>query len=190
MSHSWVRWISGGIILGLAGFLGFVLTQQVQSHRPLPVLAEPVSENADGEIEGFVYRHTEAGEIQWEIKAQQARIDESQRHAVLEGVHMRLFGKTGQQMELNAEEGTIDTATRNFDLHNRHNLIEIELANGYTILSSHIHWEDEDHAIRTSQPVTIHGHGLTITGIGLLGTLTTETLVVLDDVQVRVASSS
>lgn len=189
MSHSWVRWISGVIVLGMAGFLGFALTQQMQSHRPTPVLTEPVAENADAEIEGFVYRQTEAGTIQWEVEAQKARVDESQHRAILEGVRMRLFGETGQTMELEAETGTIDTATRNFDLHNRHDLIEIELANGYTILSSHIHWEDEDHAIRTHHPVTIHGNGLTITGVGLLGTLTTETLRVLDDVQVRIASA-
>ncbi len=173
----------------MVGFLGSVLTQHVQSNRPPSVLTAPVSENVDADIEGFVYRQTKEGEVQWEVKAQKARVDESQHRAILEGVHLRLLGKNGQKMELKAEEGTIDIDTSNIDLQNRHSLIEIALANGYTILSPHIHWEDEDYVIRTHKPVTIHGDGLTITGIGLLGTLTTETLTVLDDVRVRIASS-
>ncbi len=173
----------------MAGFLGFMLTQYMQSHRSSPVLTAPVSHNADADIRDFVYRHTEAGEVQWQVEAGKALVDESHHHAVLEDVHVRLFGADGQTMALKADEGIIDTVTSDFDLHNRYNLIEIELANGYTVLSPHIHWEDEDHAIRTSQPVTIHGHGVTITGIGLLGTLTTETLTVLDDVRVRIASA-
>ena len=174
----------------MVGFLGFVLTQHVQSQRSLPVLTVPVSEKADADIEGFVYRQTEKGEVQWEVEAQSARVDESQHRTILEGVLVRLFGENGQKMTLKAEEGTVDTVTNNFDLRNRHSLIEIALANGYTIRSPHIHWEDEKHAIRTHAPVTIHGHGLTITGIGLLGILTTDTLTVLDDVRVRIASST
>ena len=189
MSHSLIRWVSGGIILGIAGFIGFVLTQHMQSQRDLPVLTVLVSEKADADIEGFVYRQTEEGEVQWEVEADNARVDESQHRTMLEGVTVRLFGDNGQTMTLKADEGTIDTVTSHVDLRNRHSLIEIELANGYTIRSPHIHWEEEKHAIRTHAPVTIHGHGLTITGIGLLGILTTETLTVLDDVRVRIASS-
>ena len=188
MSHTLIRWVSGGAILGMAAFLGVALTQQVRSLRAPTVLTVPVSENADADIAGFVYRHTDAGEVRWEIKAQNARVDESQHHATLEDVQVRLFDAQGQTMALKAEEGTIDTVTSNFDLHNRHHGIEIEFANGYTVESPHIHWEDDEHAIRTHAPVTIHGHGLTITGVGLLGALTTETLTVLDDVRVRIAS--
>ncbi len=173
----------------MTGFLGSVLTQQIWFQPSTPVLTTSVPENADADIEGFVYRQIEEGGIHWEVEADTALVDESQHRAVLEGIHVRLFGKNGQKMELKAEEGTIDTATSNFDLRNRHNLIEIELANGYTILSPHIRWEDAEHAIRTNQPVTIHGHGLTMTGVGLLGTFTTETLMILDDVRVHIASS-
>ncbi len=188
MPHSLIRWVSGAIILSMAGFLGYVLTQHVRSSQPPPVLTATVFENADAGIEGFVYRQTEEGKVQWEVEAQKARANESQHHVILESVHVRLFGKDGQAMELRAEEGTVDTASSDFDLRNRQKVIAIELANGYTILSPHIHWADKEQEIRTNTPVTIHGHGLIITGIGLIGKLTTETLTVLDDVRVHVAS--
>lgn len=172
----------------MAGVLGFALTQQMQSHRARPVLTAPVSEHADADIEGFVYHHTEDGDVRWKVEARRARVDESQHHAVLEGVRVRLFGERGRTMALKADDGSLDTATGNFDLHNRHDPMEMQFANGYTVRSPHMRWDDEARTMRTHEPVTIHGHGLTITGTGLLGTLTTDTLTVLDDVRVRIAS--
>lgn len=188
MSRSWIRWILRGITLSLAGFLGYVLMQQVQSTQPLPVMTEPVFETTDAGIEGFVYRQTEEGRVQWEVEAQKAEIHESEQHVLLKQVHVRLFGNEGQDMQLEAEEGTINTANGDFDLRNQDELIAIELVNGYTILTPHVHWVDAEQTISTDRPVTIHGPGLIITGSGLNAELQTETLGVLDDVYVQITS--
>lgn len=188
MSRSWIRWVLRGLTLSLAGFLGYVLIQQMQLNHPPPVIIEPVFETTDAGIEGFVYRQTNEGRVQWEVEAQEAESHESQQHVLLKRVQVRLFAQEKQEMQLEAEEGTINTANGDFDLRNREDLIAIELANGYTILTPHIHWVDAAQTISTDKPVTIHGPGMIITGIGLVAELKTETLGVLDDVHVQLAS--
>ena len=188
MPRSWIRWILRGITLGLAGFLGYVLVQQTQLNHPPPVMTEPIVETAG--IEGFVYRQTDEGRVRWEVEAQKAESRESEQHVLLKQVQVRLFDRQGQEqeMQLEAEEGTMNTVNGDFDLRNQEDPIAIELANGYTILTPHVHWVDAEQTISTDRPVTIHGPGVIITGIGLVAELKTETLGVLDDVHVRITS--
>ena len=190
MPRSWIRWVLRGLTLSMAGFLGYVLMQQMQLNHPPPVVIDPVFETTDAGLEGFVYRQTDEGGVQWEVEAQKAESRESEQHVLLKRVQVRLFGRQGQEqeMQLEAEEGTINTANGDFDLRNQEDLIAIELANGYTILTPHVHWVDAEQTISTDRPVTIHGPGVIITGIGLVAELKTETLGVLDDVHVQLVS--
>ena len=188
MFRSWIRWILRGMTLCLAGFLGYVLMQQMQANHPLPVMTEPVFETTDAGMEGFVYRQTDDGRVQWEVEAQKAESHESEQHVLLKRVQVRLFGRAGQNMELKADEGTINTASGDFELRNEDELIAIDLVNGYTILTPHVHWVDAEQTISTDRPVTIHGPGLIITGNGLVAELKTEKLGVLDDVHVHITS--
>ncbi len=188
MLRSWIQWILRGVTLSLVGFLGYVLIQQMQLNHTAPVITAPVFETAG--LEGFVYRQTDEGQVQWEVEAQKAESHESERHVLLRQVQVRLFDKEGQgqEMQLEAERGTINTATGDFELRNQEDLIAIELANGYTILTPHVHWVDAEQTISTDRPVTIHGPGVIITGIGLVAELKTETFGVLDDVHVQISS--
>ena len=164
--------------------------QQMQLNQSSPVITEPVFETTDAGIEGFVYRQTDEGQVQWEVEALRAERHVSEQRVLLKQVQVRLYDKDGQEqeMQLEAEEGTIDTSNGNFDLRNQEELIAIELANGYTIFTPHVHWVDSEQTISTDRPVTIHGPGLIITGIGLIAELKTEKLGVLDDVHVQITS--
>ena len=175
----------------MAGFLGYILMQQVQSNDPLTVITAPVFETTDASIEGFIYRQTEEGQVQWEVEAQKAEVYESEQHLLLKQVQVRLFNRDSheQEMKLEAEEGTMNTTSGDFDLRNQEELIAVALANGYTIRTSHIHWAEKEQTISTNRPVTIDGRGLTITGIGLIAELKTEKFEVLDDVYVQIPSS-
>ena len=91
-------------------------------------------------------------------------------------------------MMLEADQGTLDTINSNFDLRNREEWIAVEFANGYTILTPSIHWENDKREIRTNESVTIHGRGMTVTGRGIIAELHDETFRILDDVRVDVVS--
>ncbi len=188
MSNRFLRWTLGGIILGLSVFLVFVLIRQVRTNAPPPPVASPVFEEADAGMEGFVYRQTKDGMVQWEVAAQKAEVFEARHEVTLEDVQLRLFGPDGEEMVLHADEGMINTETNDFELRNQEELMAIEFANGYTILTPHIQWIDANQEIRTPHPVTIQGNGLTITGIGLVGYLESEEFSVLDHVRVQLSS--
>ncbi|MET0516094.1 MAG: LPS export ABC transporter periplasmic protein LptC, partial [Nitrospiraceae bacterium] len=94
------------------------------------------------------------------------------------------------ELMLSGEEGTLDTETKNFMLANQEAPIVVETESGYVIRTNHLNWIDKERVIHTSDPVTINGHGLQVTGRGLLGKLDTEIFQVLDDVHVDVASTS
>ncbi len=188
MSNRFMRWTLGGIILGLAVYLGYVVIGHVRSNAPPPPIDSPILEEADAGMEGFVYRQTKDGMVQWEVAAQRAEVFEARHEATLADVHLRLFGKDGEEMMVDADEGLINTKTNDFELRNQQEPIIIELASGFTLLTPDLHWNDAKQEIRTPSPVTIQGNGLTITGVGLVGCLESEEFTVLD--HVRVQSSS
>ena len=188
MPTRFLRWTLGFVILGLAGFLGYVMIGKVRSNAPPPSVTTDNSERADAGIEGFVYRQTNEGVVQWEVEAQQAEIFETEHQAILKTVQVTMFSQKGKEMTLQADGGMINTETNEFDLQNRQDPIVIELANGYTIFTPHLHWIESTQEISTKEPVTIKGHGMTITGVGLVGHFDSEDFKVLDNVRVQVVS--
>lgn len=185
MSNRFMRWTLGGIVLSLAVFLVYVVMVQVRTNAPPAPVTAPVLEEADSGMEGFVYRQTKDGMVQWEVAAQKAQVFEAKHEAILDEVQLRLFGQDGEEMMLEADEGMINTETNDFELRNRDELMAIEFANGYTILTPHIHWIDSTQEIRTPHPVTIQGNGLQITGVGFLGNIESEEFTLLDQVHVQ-----
>lgn len=185
MSNRFMRWTLGGMILGLAVYLGYVVIGHVRSNAPPPPIDSPILQEADAGMEGFVYRQTKDGMVQWEVAAQRADVFEERHEATLVEVQLRLFGHDGEEMVLDADEGLINTETNDFELRNQREPIAIALAKGYTLLSPDLQWIDAKQEIRTQSPVTIKGDGLTITGVGLVGYLETEEFTVLEDVHVE-----
>ncbi len=188
MSNRFMRWALSGVILGLGAFLVYVVMVQVRTNVATPSVIAPVLEEADAGMEGFVYRQTKDGIVQWEVAAQKAKVFEARHEATLDEVQLRLFGQDGEEMMLQADEGMINTETNDFELRNREEPMAIEFANGYTIFTPHIRWIDAKQEIRTPHSVTIQGNGLTITGTGFVGDIESEEFTLLD--QVHVQSSS
>ena len=188
MPNRYLRWTLSVIIMSLVGFLGYVLTGKVRSNAPPPSVTSDTLKTADAGMEGFVYRQTESGVIRWEVEAQKAEIFEAEHQAVLQVVQVTMFERQGKEMTIQADGGTINTETSEFDLQNHQNPIVIKLANGYTIFTPHLHWSEGKQEVNTETPVTIEGHGMTITGNGLIGHFDTEEFTLLENVRVRVAS--
>jgi LPS export ABC transporter protein LptC len=184
----WRSWIRAGLLilsLLLASALFFLLASRRES---VPRAVTPGSlDRADAGIDQFTFLQSRAGTVQWEVQARQARMVESEHQAKLEQVEVTLYGANGWEMKLKGDEGTINTATKNFTLVRREGPIAVRLQNGYTIYTNHLSWEDERREVSTSDPVTIVGQGLEIKGRGLLGKLDSEEFKVLEDVRVEIA---
>jgi lipopolysaccharide export system protein LptC len=88
------------------------------------------------------------------------------------------------------DEGVLNTETKNFLLSNRSEPLVIHTESGYVIYTNHLAWTDETREIRTQDAVRIVGHGLEVTGRGLIGHLDREEFDVLEDVHVDLAPAS
>ena len=168
----------------LAAFLGYLLfmnAETVPTSQPAP----PGSiERADAKISEFTFTQSKGDIIEWQVEAKQARLFEREKRAVLTGVDVTLYGVKGKELTVSSEEGTLDTARKNFVLANRVDPLVVELGNGYIIYTNHLAWTDNTKEIRTDDPVRIVGHGLEVTGRGLLGRIESEEFEVLEDVHV------
>jgi lipopolysaccharide export system protein LptC len=189
----WERWLRRALLMLsviLAGFLGYLLyTRSEPNINPRSIQPEN-AEQADARIRGFTFTQTKGDIVQWRVEAQQAHLYEDEKRAVLSDVQITLYGVQGKELMLTGEGGTLDTETKNFMLANRDNPIVIQTESGYVIRTNHLNWIDKRREIQTSDPVAIDGHGLQITGRGLLGKLDSEIFQVLEDVHVDVASTS
>jgi LPS export ABC transporter protein LptC len=174
----------------LTGFLGYLLFMNADS-VPTSQSAPPGSiEQADAKISEFTFTQTKGDVVQWQVQAKQARLFEQERRALLNDVDVTLYGIKGKELTVSGDEGTLDTATKNFSLMNRMDPLVVETSGGYTIYTNHLVWTDATREIRTGDPVRIIGHGLSVTGRGLLGRLELEEFEVLEDVHVDVAPAS
>jgi LPS export ABC transporter protein LptC len=189
----WERWFRRGLLalsVVLATFLGYLLVTRSNPASSTRSVTAVGTESADARIQDFTYTQTKGDIVQWRVQAEQARLFEKDSHAILSHVQVTLYGNQGQELTLRGDEGTLDTQTKNFELSNRTTPIVVETQSGYTIQTNHLRWTDARHEIQTVEHVTITGHGLQVTGMGLLGKMDTEEFQVLDDVRVDVVPAS
>jgi lipopolysaccharide export system protein LptC len=160
------------------------------SHRGselVPVLPLTQSgERADAGIDQFTFTQSRSGKVQWQVKAQRARLFEADHRAVLEHVQVTLYGPRGLEFHVEGDEGTVDTATKNFVLSKQTGAMTVHLENGYTIVTNRLAWTDARREVATAEPVTLTGNGVVITGRGLLGKLDSEEFQILNDVHVEI----
>ena len=189
----WQHWAQRGLLAIsaiLACFLAYLLLTNSTS-VPTPTTTNPgVIDQADATISNFTFTQTKGAAVQWQVQAQQAHLFEQDKRALLRTVAVTLFGQQGKELTVTGEEGTLDTATKNFILANRTTPLVVETMSGYIIYTNHLAWTDQTREIRTQDPVRIVGHGLEVRGRGLLGHLDTEEFEVLEDVHVDLVPTS
>ena len=180
------QWLAQRILLGLSVLLGGVLIYLLLTNStasPPPTATAPGTINqADAIISKFTFTQTKGDKVQWQVDAQQARLFEQDKKAILDNVAVTLFGVQGKELTVHGDEGTLNTETKNFLLANRSEPLVIHTQSGYTIYTNHLVWTDQTREIRTQDHVHIVGNGLDVKGRGLLGHLDTEEFEVLEDV--------
>lgn len=174
----------------LTCFLVYLLLTNSTSAPTPTTTSSGAIDQADATISNFTFTQTKGAAVQWQVQAQQARLFEQEKRALLQTVAVTLFGQRGKELTVTGEEGTLDTATKNFMLANRTAPLVVETTNGYIIYTNHLVWTDQTREIRTEDPVRIVGHGLEVRGRGLLGHLDTEEFEVLEDVHVDLDPTS
>ena len=127
----------------LATFLGYLLFRNADSAQNSRPLTPESIEQADAKILEFTFTQSKGNVVQWQVQAKQARLFEQDKRAVLRDVALTFYGTGGDEVTVHGEEGTLDTATKNFRLANRQTPIVVETRSGYTIYTNHLVWTDE-----------------------------------------------
>jgi LPS export ABC transporter protein LptC len=184
------RWTLLTLSVFLAVFLVYLLFVNADS-APTSLPAPPGSiERADAKISEFTFTQSKGDAVEWQVEAKQAQLFEREKRALLSGVDITFFGAKGKELTLSGEEGTLDIATKNLVLANQAKPLVVETRSGYTIYTNHLAWRDETKEIHTNDPVRIVGHGIEVTGRGLLGRMALEEFEILEDVHVDFVPAS
>jgi LPS export ABC transporter protein LptC len=174
----------------LTMFLGYLLFRNADSASTSQQASPGPIEQADAKLVEFTFTQSKGEVVQWQVQAKQARLFEQEKRAVLREVALTFYGGAGDEVTVRGEEGTFNTATKDFALANRETPIVVETRSGYTIYTNNLEWVDAAQEIRTAAPVRIVGHGLEIRGKGLMGRMESEEFEVLQDVHVDLVPAS
>ncbi len=138
--------------------------------RRVPQVSTPISspQQADAGLQGFSFVQSKSGLVDWKIQARQAHLFEADAKAVLsDDVQVTLMGADGVTMTVTGDEGTINTASKDFVISKRSGNLALILNSGFTIYTPRIRWDNQALRIWTDEPVRITGPRLEVTGQGM-----------------------
>ena len=82
----------------------------------MPVKVTLTPSGADIEIENFKIIHENSGRKEWELKANLAQINHSQKSTNMTGVEVEYSMKDSQKFWVSADSGHLNTETKDFEL--------------------------------------------------------------------------
>mgnify|MGYP002400784843 CR=1 FL=1 len=174
----------------LAVFLGYLLVRNADSVSTSQPTVPEHMEKADAKLSEFTFTQSKGDVVQWQVQAKQAQVFDQEQRALLHDVSLTFYGGGGEEVKVYGDEGTFDTASKNFALSHREAPVTVITRSGYTIYTNHLMWTDKSKEIRTDDPVRIVGPGLEIRGLGLLGKMNSEEFEVLHNVHVDLVPAS
>lgn len=170
------------LMMGLFIFLSFSLISGLKK-RNVSTVFEYGGGKADVGISRFSFVQTHGGKPEWELQAEHAEMFEKDQKATLREVAVTIQTGDGLSLELEGDEGTIDTAKKDFSLRKKTALMEIVLGNGYVVKTSGLKWTNESREITTDGFSTISGPQVEIEGTKVRWSLENQELVVFGDVK-------
>jgi len=106
--------------------------------------------------------------VDWKIQARLAQLFEADATAMLhDNVQVTLMGADGVTMTVTGDEGSINTASKDFVISKRSGNLALILNGGFTIYTPRIRWDNQALRMWTDEPVRITGPRLEVTGQGM-----------------------
>lgn len=175
-----------GIIFALLATL-LIFIVGGPSRRVAQVSVPALPQKADAGLQGFSYVQSKDGLVDWKIQAKQAQVFDAEAKAVLnDEVQVTLMGTNGVTMTVTGDDGTINTASKDFVISKRSGNLALVFDSGYTIYTPHVTWDNHAHRIWTNAPVRITGPILVATGRGMDAFLTTHEMRIHHNVRVEI----
>jgi len=153
--------------------------------KGLSLIPASISGRPDVEMTDFRFFSTQGGRVEWEIQARSTEIFERRHQALLHDVHVTFHNTAGMSMTLQGEKGILDTASKDFQITNQKDPIQVLMNQDYHLYTSTLDWINKTRQIRSAAPIRIQGPDLEIQGTGLLASLALQEIQVLHDVVAR-----
>lgn len=182
------RWVRAGLLAFMFTVLGvLVFFVAGGPSRRVPALSVSVLPQAsDAALREFSFVQSKDGVLDWKIHAKQAQVFEAESRAVLSDVQVTLTNVDGVAMTVDGDEGTINTASKDFALRQRSGMLSLVFQDGYTIYTPRISWVNLEHRFWTDEPVRITGPHVEITGQGMDAMVSAREMRIRRDVHVEV----
>jgi len=155
--------------------------------RRIPAISVAVlPQTPSSGLREFSFVESKAGDVEWRIRAQQAQVFDADAKAVLSGVHLTMADAKGVQMTVEGDDGTINTASKDFVLSNRSGELALIFKEGYTIYTTQVAWVNAERRLWTDAPVRITGPSMEVTGQGMDALLATQEMRIRRNARVEV----
>ena len=171
-----------GVVVGI---MVVVMISLGSKKKNLSMIPGRISGRPDVEMTDFRFFSTKIGRVEWEIQARSTEIFERKHQALLRDVQVTFHNTDGMSMTLQGEKGVLDTASKDFQITNQNDPIQVSMNHDYNLYTSTLDWINKTRQIRSDAPVRIQGPNLEIQGTGLLASLALQEIQVLHDVVVN-----
>jgi LPS export ABC transporter protein LptC len=107
-----LRFVLALVVFASLGVLGFVLGQTLLQHQgegPASDLPE-MATGLEQRIRGFHRVNVREGQMVWDLRAAEAKIEKGQQRITVEGPRLELFDPGGTKVSVRAQEGRVQLA--------------------------------------------------------------------------------
>jgi lipopolysaccharide export system protein LptC len=174
----------GVMLIVLATLMIFILQGPARRIPSMSVAVVPQTPSSG--LREFSFVESNAGNVEWKIRAQQAQVFDAEEKAVLSGVRVTMADANGVQMSVEGDDGTINTISKDFVLSNRAGDLALVFNDGYTIYTTRVAWVNDERRLWTDAPVRITGPSIEVTGQGMDALLSTQEMRIRRDARVEV----
>jgi len=176
-------------LLGVMLIVVVILTIYIVQGPPRRIPSVSVSalpQAADAGLREFSFLENKDGVVDWKIQAKQAQVFDAESKAVLSGVQVTLTDAQGVQMTVEGDEGIINTAAKDFVLHQKTGDLALVFQDGYTIYTPRVTWVNNERRFWTDEAVRITGPSMEVTGQGMDALLNPREMRIRRNVHVEV----
>lgn len=173
-------------IVVLAVTLTITVVRNFKGGAPEEII-ESLPRNVDLSLKKINYTETRDGARRWTLVADSAAHSVEGGITRIENIHMTFYDKNMGDVVLTAEEGTMQTDSREVTVRGD---VVVTTPRGYSLYTDSLLYREADRTISTEEPVRMVSERMEVTGVGMNFDVEDHRLVMLSDIQARLAAGS
>jgi LPS export ABC transporter protein LptC len=166
--------------------LTFAVIRNFKRVAPEEIL-ESLPGNVDLSLKQINYTETREGKRSWTLVADSAAHTVENGITRIENIHMTFYDEDMGDVILTAERGEMQSDSRQVAVRGD---VVVRNPQGYSLYTESLLYREADRMISTEEPVRMVSEKMEVTGVGMLLDVQDHTLVLLSDIQARLAAVS